>query len=142
VSHYSSSESFPLPPQQQPQLESRLSTETAFTDISDLTMAPNNSSMTESYSSVFLSKMQSKREEQQKSIDAYRSQHVVIYTALLSEVAREFYKRITCSTLVKDGIEYHEVFNGKEAVVRSWQSNIYTLAEIIHVGPIIVNTWK
>ena len=120
MSHYSSSESFPLPPQQQPQLESRLSTETAFTDISDLTMAPNNSSMTESYSSVFLSKMQSKREEQQKSIDAYRSQHVVIYTALLSEVAREFYKRITCSTLVKDGIEYHEVFNGKEAVVRSW----------------------
>ncbi|KAL7315632.1 RHO1 GDP-GTP exchange protein 2 [Mucor circinelloides] len=126
VSHYSSSDSFPLPPsedyqrQQQPppQLESRLSTETVFTDISDLTMAPNTSSMTESYSSVFLSKMQSKREEQQKSIDAYRSQHVVIYTALLSEVAKEFHKRITCSTLAKDGIEYHEAFSGKEAVDR------------------------
>ncbi|CAO3653206.1 unnamed protein product [Mucor fragilis] len=126
VSHYSSSsDSFPLPPsdshqqhQQQPQLESRLSTDTVFTDISDLTMAPNSSSMTESYSSVFLSKMQSKREEQQKSIDAYRSQHVVIYTALLSEVAKEFHKRITCSTLVKDGIDYHEVFSGKEAVDR------------------------
>ncbi|KAL7329786.1 RHO1 GDP-GTP exchange protein 2, variant 2 [Mucor circinelloides] len=81
-------------------------------------MAPNTSSMTESYSSVFLSKMQSKREEQQKSIDAYRSQHVVIYTALLSEVAKEFHKRITCSTLAKDGIEYHEAFSGKEAVDR------------------------
>ncbi|KAF1802846.1 hypothetical protein FB192DRAFT_1114470 [Mucor lusitanicus] len=124
VSHYSSSsDSFPLPPsdsqqQQPPQLESRLSTDTVFTDMSDLTMAPNSSSMTESYSSVFLSKMQSKREEQQKSIDAYRSQHVVIYTALLSEVAKEFHKRIACSTLVKDGIEYHEVFSGKEAVDR------------------------
>lgn len=128
MSHYSSSESFTLPPQQQPQLESRFSTETAFTDISDFTMAPNNSSMTESYSSVFLSKMQSKKEEQQKSIDAYRSQHVAIYTALLSEVAREFHKRITCSTLVKDGIEYHEVFNGKEAVVRP------LIIRYIHIG--------
>jgi hypothetical protein len=81
-------------------------------------MAPNH---TESYSSVFLSKMQLKREEQQKSIDAYRSQQTVIYTALLSEVAREFHKRITLSNMTKDGIEYHDVFNGKEAVVRTLQ---------------------
>lgn len=104
--------------------ESRLSIDTVFTDTSDLTitMAPTttiSSSMTESYSSIFLSKMQSKREEQQKSIDAYRSQHTAIYTALLSEVANEFHKRITLSTMTKDGIEYHDVFNGKEAVVRT-----------------------
>ncbi|KAI8636628.1 CNH domain-containing protein [Parasitella parasitica] len=123
VIQLSSSESLSLPTenqyqQPQPQLESRLSTETVFTDISDSTMTPNHSSMTESYSSVFLSTMQSRKEEQQKSIDAYRSQHIAIYTALLSEVAKEFHKRITCSTLVKDGIEYHEVFSGKEAVDR------------------------
>lgn len=70
----------------------------------------------ESYSSVFLTKMHLKREEQQKSIDAYRSQHV--YTALLSQVAHEFHKRITLSSLTKDGIEYHHVFSGKDAVDR------------------------
>lgn len=73
-------------------------------------MPPHN----ESYSSVFLTKMQLKREEQQKSIDAYRSQQV--YTALLSQVALEFYKRIPLLVLTKDGIEYHDAFNGKEAV--------------------------
>lgn len=99
--------------------------------------------MTESYSSVFLSKMQSKREEQQKSIDAYRSQHVVIYTALLSEVAKEFHKRITCSTLAKDGIEYHEAFSGKEAVVRISSNHAYMLAKIISlIGPSTIDTWK
>lgn len=70
----------------------------------------------ESYSSVFLTKMHLKREEQQKSIDAYRSQHV--YTALLSQVAHEFHKRIALSSLTKDGIEYHDVFSGKDAVDR------------------------
>ncbi|CEP16510.1 hypothetical protein [Parasitella parasitica] len=122
VMQYSSSEPLSLPIenqyQQQPQLESRLSTETVFTDISDGTTTPNHSSMTESYSSVFSSKMQLKREEQLRSIDAYRSQQISIYTALLSEVARELFRRITCSTLVKDGREYHEVFSGKEATDR------------------------
>lgn len=69
-----------------------------------------------SYPSLFLTKMQLKREEQQKSIDAYRSPP--IYTALLSQAANEFYKRITLSNLTKDGIEYHDVFTGKEAVDR------------------------
>lgn len=73
-------------------------------------MSPHN----ESYSSVFLTKMQLKREEQQKSINAYRSQQV--YTALLSQVALEFYKRIPLLILTKDGIEYHDVFNGKDAI--------------------------
>lgn len=41
-----------------------------------------------------------------------------IYTALLSHVSKEFLKRINLSTLLfKDGIEYHDVFNGSMAVV-------------------------
>lgn len=76
----------------------------------------------EEYSSLFLSKMELKREQQQKSIDAYRSQSTTkpieepVYTALLSQVAQEFHKRITLSILAKDGIEHHDVFTGKEAV--------------------------
>lgn len=70
----------------------------------------------DSYPSLFLTKMQLKREEQQKSIDAYRSPP--IYTAILSQVAVEFYKRVTLSSLTKDGIEYHNVFTGKEAIDR------------------------
>ncbi|GAA5800025.1 hypothetical protein HPULCUR_005446 [Helicostylum pulchrum] len=90
--------------------EASVSRSSIDTDISDMT------THNESYSSVFLTKMHLKREEQQKSIDAYRSQHV--YTALLSQVAHEFHKRIALSSLTKDGIEYHDVFSGKDAVDR------------------------
>ncbi|KAI9472331.1 MAG: CNH domain-containing protein [Benjaminiella poitrasii] len=38
--------------------------------------------------------------------------------ALLSEVAKEFHKRMTLSTLTKDGIEYHDAFSGKDAIDR------------------------
>lgn len=89
--------------------ESRLSIDT---DLSEM-MSPQEEA---SYPSLFLTKMQLKREEQQKSIDAYRSPP--IYAALLSQAANEFYKRITLSNLTKDGIEYHDVFTGKEAVDR------------------------
>jgi hypothetical protein len=65
--------------------------------------------------------MQQKREEQKKSIDAYRSQQCSGYNALLSEVANELHKRITPISIVKDNVEYHDVFSGKEIVVRySW----------------------
>jgi hypothetical protein len=124
VIQHQRSDSLPIAPAAEEDLqESRLSIDTVFTDTSDLTVMPTNS-MTESYSSVFLSKMQLKREEQQKSIDAYRSQHTVIYTALLSEVAREFHKRIALSTMTKDGIEHHDVFNGKQAVVSTRHCSI------------------
>lgn len=87
----------------------------------------------ESYSSVFLTKMNLKREEQQKSIDAYRSQHV--YTALLSQVAIEFYKRIVLNSLTKDGIEYHHVFSGKDAVDRLLSVlRIHDRLEALQVG--------
>ncbi|KAK4516002.1 uncharacterized protein ATC70_010963 [Mucor velutinosus] len=40
-----------------------------------------------------------------------------IYTALLSHVSREFLKRMQISTIAfKDGIQYHDVFHGIEAV--------------------------
>jgi hypothetical protein len=72
--------------------------------------------------SYFLSKMELKREEQQKSINAYRSQsnsvEEPVYPALLSQVALEFHKRITLSILTKDGIEHHDVFTGKEVIDR------------------------
>lgn len=41
-----------------------------------------------------------------------------IYTALLSHVSGEFLKRMQISTIAfKDGIQYHDVFHGIEAVV-------------------------
>ncbi|RCI05139.1 RHO1 GDP-GTP exchange protein 2 [Rhizopus stolonifer] len=101
--------------QQEPQRDSRLSTDTVLTDISELTMAPTE------MSSIFLSKMQQKREEQQKSIDAYRSQHqssMSVSKALLSEIANELYKTITLSNMTKEGIEYHDVFSGKDVIDR------------------------
>lgn len=62
-------------------------------------------------------KMQEKRQEQLKSINAYLSQQK-LNIALLSEIANEFYKKVSLSTAMsKDGIEHHDVFNGKEAVV-------------------------
>lgn len=65
-----------------------------------------------------LLKIQEKRQEQLKSINAYRSQQK-LNIALLSEIANEFHRKVTLSTAMsKDGIEHHDVFNGKEAVVR------------------------
>jgi hypothetical protein len=73
--------------------------------------------------------MQQKRDDQQKSIDAYYRtndpNYQPFYTALLSQVASELYKRITLCTLVKDDIEHHDVFHGKEAVVNAYYY-IYT----------------
>ncbi|KAI7883435.1 Dbl homology domain-containing protein [Lichtheimia hyalospora FSU 10163] len=45
-------------------------------------------------------------------------------SALLSHVAREMYNRIMPDDVVRDGVEYHYLFTGKEAVDR--------LVEIIH----------
>lgn len=38
-------------------------------------------------------------------------------SALLSHVAREMYNRIMPDDVVRDGVEYHYLFTGKEAVV-------------------------
>jgi hypothetical protein len=59
--------------------------------------------------------MQQKRQEQQKSIDAYYNKS--IQNALLSQVASEFYRRIPLVTLTKDDIEYRNAFSGEEAIV-------------------------
>lgn len=76
--------------------------------------------------SIFL-RMQQKREQQRKSIYAYRfcrsnvpSNHhhsIMVYPALLSVVARELYHSLGTMTLRKNDIEYHDVFHGKDAVV-------------------------
>lgn len=62
-----------------------------------------------------LLRMQQKRQEQQKSIDAYYNKS--IQNALLSQVASEFYRRIPLVTLTKDDIEYRNAFSGEEAIV-------------------------
>ncbi|KAF7732803.1 RHO1 GDP-GTP exchange protein 2 [Apophysomyces ossiformis] len=73
-------------------------------------------SWTESQSSVLL-RMQHKREEQRKSIYAYRQpQPSVIYPALLSRVGKELHKRVPTSMVTKNSIEYYHVFSGKIAV--------------------------
>lgn len=42
----------------------------------------------------------------------------VLYCAYLSVVAREFRRRIILVDRVKNGIEYKNVFDGREAIVR------------------------
>lgn len=61
--------------------------------------------------------MQGKSEEQLKCITAYRSLQIDIYPALLSEVAKEFRKKIKLFYMYREGIEYRNVFSGKDAVV-------------------------
>lgn len=39
------------------------------------------------------------------------------YSAFLSSIAYEFKRRIILSDRIKNGIEYHNIFDGKEAVV-------------------------
>ncbi|CAO3632525.1 unnamed protein product [Cunninghamella blakesleeana] len=39
-----------------------------------------------------------------------------VYIALFSQIALEFYKKISLKTLTKDDIEYHHAFSGKDAV--------------------------
>ncbi|KAI7886615.1 hypothetical protein K492DRAFT_203143 [Lichtheimia hyalospora FSU 10163] len=72
--------------------------------------------------SIFL-RMQQKREEQRRSIYAYRATNVrqqqpMVYPAMLSLVARELYRRLSIRTIRKNDIEHHNVFEGKEAVDR------------------------
>ena len=80
-----------------------------------------------SRTSIFL-RMQQKREEQRKSIYAYRYSRIgspqpqqnqlsMVYPAVLSLVAQELYRRLPTTTLVKNDIEHHNVFRGKDAVV-------------------------
>lgn len=41
----------------------------------------------------------------------------MVYTALLSHVAREFMQTISLTSVaIKDGIEYHDIFTGSEMV--------------------------
>ncbi|GAA5812901.1 hypothetical protein MFLAVUS_006362 [Mucor flavus] len=51
-------------------------------------------------------------------IEKVKKRHAgIIYTALLSHVSRELLKKLQLSSIVfKDGIEYHNVFNGTTAV--------------------------
>ncbi|KAI8142477.1 CNH domain-containing protein [Fennellomyces sp. T-0311] len=42
----------------------------------------------------------------------------MIYPAILSVIARELYRRLPTASLVKDNIEYHNVFRGRDAVER------------------------
>ncbi|KAI9323223.1 CNH domain-containing protein [Dichotomocladium elegans] len=67
--------------------------------------------------SIFL-KMQQKREERRKSIFAYRASKPTVYPAILSLVARELYRRLSTRSITRNNIEYHNVFEGKEAVDR------------------------
>lgn len=55
-----------------------------------------------------------------------------IYTALLSHVSKEFLKRMQISTIAfKDGIQYHDVFHGAEAVVSSAKAIFYKFKMLI-----------
>ncbi|KAI8987222.1 CNH domain-containing protein [Pilobolus umbonatus] len=87
----------------------RIEEESPYMSLPDL-------SISDPYSSVFL-RIQQKKEEQQRSIDAYRSQHK-LYVALLSEIANELHKHIPLTTITKNDIEYHDVFTGKDAIDR------------------------
>jgi len=44
----------------------------------------------------------------------------IVYPALLSRVAEAFRARVTTSNRMKDGIEYKDCFDGREAVVRCY----------------------
>ncbi|KAI9023575.1 CNH domain-containing protein [Phycomyces nitens] len=89
----------------------RMSTDTELSDSIDSFPLPSDGQ-----SSMFL-RMQEKQEEQRRSIYAYRTQKpLVIYPAMLSRVAREMYRRIHTTHLIKDDITYHHVFSGTEAV--------------------------
>lgn len=52
-----------------------------------------------------------------KSISNNNAQHHY-YRAFLSSIAFEFKRRIILSDRIKNDIEYHNVFDGKEAVVK------------------------
>lgn len=49
----------------------------------------------------------------------------VVYPALLSKVAYAFKENMVVSTKSKDSITYHEVFDGRDAVVSYIYINIY-----------------
>ncbi|KAI9491084.1 CNH domain-containing protein [Zychaea mexicana] len=107
--------------------------ESCDTELSNELNSPiDNSSIkgSSSRTSIFL-RMQQKREEQRKSIYAYRYSRIgspqphhqlhqpsMVYPAVLSLVARELYRRLPTTTLIKDDIEHHNVFRGKDAVER------------------------
>ncbi|KAG2227132.1 hypothetical protein INT45_003862 [Circinella minor] len=103
--------------------------ESCDTEYSELhsPISPDNSKAG-SRTSIFL-RMQQKREEQRKSIYAYRYSRVgspqpqqnqlsMVYPAVLSLVAQELYRRLPTTTLIKNDIEHHNVFRGKDAVER------------------------
>lgn len=93
-------------------------------DVPPLSASVSEGTQEKSRQSIFL-RMQQKREEQRKSIYAYRQnnqlQQPMVYPAILSIVARELYRRLSTSTIKKDDIEYHDVFRGKDAVVSCLQ---------------------
>lgn len=102
----------------------RRSCDTEASDVGELSSPSPRGERT----SIFL-RMQQKREEQRRSIYAYRTpkyqgRQPAIPIAILSSVAKEFYRKIpTIPTLVKDNIEYHHVFSGREAVVSITKNN-------------------
>ncbi|KAG8901264.1 RHO1 GDP-GTP exchange protein 2, partial [Tulasnella sp. 408] len=48
--------------------------------------------------------------------NSYLINELILYPALLSRVAEAFQDGITLSTLIKDGLVYHDAFNGQQAV--------------------------
>lgn len=60
-----------------------------------------------------------RRKKKSVVIEKVKKRHAgIIYTALLSHVSKELLKKLQLSSIVfKDGIEYHNVFNGTTAVV-------------------------
>ncbi|KAI8380100.1 hypothetical protein BD560DRAFT_22859 [Blakeslea trispora] len=98
------------------QNNARLSTDTSFTDLSELTIVPSRSA---EKSSAVMTKIQQKREQQQKSIYAYLSQQpsARVFRAHLSRIASELLNAVVLSNKTKEGIEYHDVFTGKELVM-------------------------
>lgn len=98
------------------------------TDCSELTITQQQPLLSDSV----LLKINEKRQEQLKSIHAYRQQQQNLNIALLSEIANEFYKKITiATTMSKDGIEHHDVFTGKEAVVKYYYYYYYYQATVV-----------
>ncbi|KAI8979296.1 hypothetical protein BDF20DRAFT_494304 [Mycotypha africana] len=120
TNNYSSTHLFPLPPQQN---TVRRSTDTEFSDISDV-IIPATNTITDNYinsNNNSVTTLQEKdniqRDQQHESSNTSRSEALLIYTALLSEIAKEFAQRISVfSKMIKHEMTWHDAFTGKEAI--------------------------
>jgi hypothetical protein len=65
--------------------------------------------------------------------DAQHAHHNHIYPALLSKVAYAFKENMVVGTKLKDSIQYHDVFDGRDAVVNIYLCLVYKMRINYHI---------